>query len=218
MHEKIRRWAYTGMVASISILMLIAVLFFAFVMEEATPWREMRAADWGVWAGAVGTVATLAGTIWIATNTERKAKREQLDLAVIAAVSAALWIADFRNAITRANQGKPDDLSDLYRAKVSLNNCLKIVEEVGVLGMSDLRPLVYLPKHLAARLAHTSKDISSATRSFRHAIRRAELKNRDATVFHTIFIDELRASNDELFAIQDECLLFLANNGYGDDT
>lgn len=216
MHQKILDWGLALLAFAIGLIALIGALLFAWHIEEATPWADMKAADWGVWAGALGTVATLAGTIWIATSADRKAKREQLDLAVIAAVSAAVWIADFRGAVWHANQGKPDSSATPFKAIADLNNCLWIIEEIGVFDMNDLRPLVYLPNHLAARMAQTSKDIISTITHFRHSIRAVELGKIDITTAHTHFIEDLRISNDELFPIQDECLSFLALHGYGE--
>jgi hypothetical protein len=42
-------------------------------------WRDWSPSDWGTWAGAIGTVATLVGTIHLATTeTRRRTRQEKL--------------------------------------------------------------------------------------------------------------------------------------------
>jgi hypothetical protein len=77
MQKKILWWAYILMVASISLLMLIAVLLFMWHVESVTPWASMKAGDWGVWVGSLGTLGALAGTIYLATNQERQRERRE---------------------------------------------------------------------------------------------------------------------------------------------
>ncbi|WP_288379795.1 hypothetical protein [uncultured Massilia sp.] len=217
MHQKILDWGVALLASAVGLLALIGVLLFAWHVENATPWKSMEAGDWGVWVGSIGTVGTLVGALRIATNADRKAERERLDLAIIAAASVAMWIASFRGAIWMANNSLPDGLEMPEKAKLALINCASIVEEVGVSRMDDLHLLVPLPNHVAARLAQISMEISSTIATLKQEIRKADFGRLDTMRSHAHFIDMLRLSNDDLFAIQDECLSFLARHDYRPD-
>lgn len=60
---------------------------FALGAYEAVTWACLSPSDWGTWAGAVGTVATLVGTIHIATTESRRRRRSEKLLAVTQAQS-----------------------------------------------------------------------------------------------------------------------------------
>jgi len=150
--KKILQWAYVIMVASISLLMLIAVLLFAWHFEEATPWREMKAADWGVWAGAFGTVATLAGTIRIATSQRRKIDNEAQVRALLSAGRLMPQVAAVTSEVQRAmklmqNQINCDEGETLFkRAKSTLT----VSHDWPLSAIASLAPL---PANCAMNLA-----------------------------------------------------------------
>jgi hypothetical protein len=55
-------------------------------LVRAHNWQPMTISDWGTWVGSIGTVATLIGTIYLATNETRRRVRSELALAQIYAV------------------------------------------------------------------------------------------------------------------------------------
>lgn len=77
MHQKIFDCACALLALAIALGALIGMLLFAWHVEGATPWAEMKAADWGVWVGAIGTIATFIGTINLATNETRRRTRQE---------------------------------------------------------------------------------------------------------------------------------------------
>src|SRR5438045_996442 len=60
--------------------------------------------DTGAWAGAIGTVGTLVGTIWLATAAERRRMREESARAVVAAHALALRISLARKLASEAKE------------------------------------------------------------------------------------------------------------------
>jgi hypothetical protein len=48
-------------------------------------WSGLTAADWGKWVGAVNTVGTLIGTIWLATESSREKSVKAGDSASVTA-------------------------------------------------------------------------------------------------------------------------------------
>lgn len=147
-HEQIRQWAYTGMVVSISLLMLIAVLLFAWNVEEATPWRAMKPADWGVWIGSIGAVGAFLGTIWLATSERRRREREAMDAATLAASSIFLKIALTIGSVNRVIDAleRTSDNPKLF------GYCNFVISKIERCTNEELLPLIPLPNHTAAKL------------------------------------------------------------------
>jgi hypothetical protein len=215
MQEKILKFAYACLVASISILILIAVLLFAWYAEEATPWTEMKASDWGVWVGGLGTIATLIGTIRIATSADRRQRREQLDSALITAAEVTLWIADLRRSIQSARKQLPLALNALDDTKAACSQVLVTVENVGLLQREQIAQLVSVPNHTAARLAWSTTKLRSTLGNVRR-IRDAEVIKEEVTPRFTQLIDhQFLTIATELEQLENECLKFLRDHGFG---
>ncbi|PMQ15846.1 hypothetical protein [Janthinobacterium sp. AD80] len=47
------------------------------------PWCKMGIAEWAYWIGAIGTIGTLIGTIWLATSENRRRREHALSTARI---------------------------------------------------------------------------------------------------------------------------------------
>ena len=70
-----------------AIMVLAAAAYIA--AQNLINWSALTASDWGTWIGAVGTVITLAGTIWLATTETRRRAREEITKANIVASALA---------------------------------------------------------------------------------------------------------------------------------
>jgi len=204
-------------VVIMSLWLLYALHEGVNALVRAHNWQPMTISDWGTWVGSVGTVATLIGTIWLATATERQRKREQIDLAIIAAASMTTWITNLRSAIWIANQTLPGSLSAPDDARLALIDCISTIDRAGLWTREDLVPLVYLPHHAAARLASLSVQITSALAVLRRTSEKAELGIGDILGIRNVLSSELQFYVTELSAIQGECLVFLRARGFKSD-
>jgi hypothetical protein len=149
--QRILRWAYAIMVASISLLMLIAVLLFIWHVEDATPWEKMSAAEWGVWAGSIGTVATLIGTIILATADKRAARREAHDRAVVAAASLGPRLSSLHQILNNFIENLRDDKFE--KTQIQYASMAILLKAKHLWTNDDILPLIVLPGHVCTRLA-----------------------------------------------------------------
>jgi len=158
--QKIQEWAYTLLVVAICLLALIGVLLFAWHFEDATPWRRMSAGEWGVWVGSIGTVGALIGTIWLATEDRREARKHAQDRAVLA--SAALTIR--LSLLADELQSAVESLLDYATTKTAAEykGHAKTIEDAGTWSDEELLPLIVLPHHVASRLASVRSVIEQA--------------------------------------------------------
>jgi len=136
------------MVVAVSSLMLIAVLLFAWTVEEATPWRAMEPADWGVWFGSIGAVGAFVGTIWLATSESRRREREAMDIATLAASSIFLKIALTIGSVNRVIEALERTADD----PKMFDYCSFVISKIERCSNEELLPLIPLPNHTAAKL------------------------------------------------------------------
>lgn len=136
-------------VAALGIGALLHV--FMSLSFEATSANDKRAE----WVGAMGTVATLAGTIWLATSEARQRHKNQLLLARLRGASILFRIChaneaaiNLRRLMENATLGDPP----LHR----LMQCRDILESIENWTMEDLVALVPLRNHVAVNLAESN--------------------------------------------------------------
>jgi hypothetical protein len=65
---------------------------------------DLSKSDWGTWVGSVGTVATLVGTIWLATTQTRQKTKDDLTLARLHAASMVLRLHHAESVVSSACQ------------------------------------------------------------------------------------------------------------------
>lgn len=184
---------------------------FAFSAYEAVDWSCLSASDWGTWAGAVGTVATLAATIWLATAGERKRERDQRDLAIIAAATLETAIVGF---LVRANTmmllPPPGTLAAPDDPHEALEECIFAIRNVDLWSREDLVALVYLPGHVAARLASLGTQIRATLNELNAAAAKSLLSDLDIGTVKYLLQSELPSYAAELAEIKTELSAFLA--------
>lgn len=196
---------------------LIAILVTAGVITDLVllgQHYDLSKSDWATWVGSIGTVATLAGTIWLATAAERQRKREQVDLAIISAASMTTWISNLRSSIWVANQTLPGSLAAPDDAREALIDCINEIDRAGLWTREDLAPLVYLPHHAAARLASLAVQIDSAMAALRRGSEKSQLGVGDIIGIGNVLSSEFTFYAKELGTIQAECLTFLRAHGF----
>lgn len=124
---------------------------------------DLSKSDWGTWVGSLGTVLTLLGTIWLATNAERKRERESKILARLHSASMLLRLIKAKAQLGNAFQV----LDHSYQTQNELT-----IEQIGDMHyrldsiqnwhVSDLVPLAPLPNNTAVKLAQVADYINTS--------------------------------------------------------
>jgi hypothetical protein len=178
-------------------------------------WQGLTPSDWGTWAGAVGTVATLVGTIWLATDSERKRRRDELELAVITAAEFALRVPSMQLTLTAVRDMLPLTRNGSYGDVYA--NCYEQIQSAGVWSTESLKPLVVVSGHAAAHLAFASTQIRSISASF--------VEGKNSEMPHVTEVHQmeefLTRQLDQAIELLDQplraCVQFLIDQGFGND-
>jgi hypothetical protein len=123
---------------------------------------DLSKSDWGTWVGSVGTVATLVGTIWLATAQTRQKNRDDLTLARLHAASMVLRLHHAESMVSSVCQTLSTALDTPIELSVEhLNDMGLKLSSIKPWGISDLVPLIPLPKNTAAKLAQAADNLDS---------------------------------------------------------
>jgi hypothetical protein len=162
---------------------------------EAINWNGLSASDWGTWVGAVGTVATLAMTIWLATDASRTKRDEQLNLALITAAHFKVRLRNVVRALASARVALETPLDQPDDPRSMFGESFRRFDDNDLWAAEELVPLVYLPNQLAARLAWIGIDVRSTQVLFKKLSEEAEPKSWDVMEFlaRTIVYDLKRS-------------------------
>jgi hypothetical protein len=141
----------------------ILVCWFLFAVHEgvnalvrAHNWQPMTISDWGTWVGSIGTVATLIGTIYLATSETRKRNHQELVIAALHSSAIEMRLAhakgrlDATKMLLLAILEKQDPHPQLM--KQALNLLLEIDEP----SPDDLLPLAVLKNNTAIVIVRSS--------------------------------------------------------------
>lgn len=132
---------------------------------ESIGWSGLTASDWGVWVGGLGTVATLVGTIVLATANNRTTKRQEMDRAVVAAATLGPRLEKICKALQNAVETFLDFGPESHPAAYTSH--ASAIEKAGNWSADEIIPLIVLPNHLATRLAGTSTLLTLVTKEMR---------------------------------------------------
>lgn len=118
------------------------------------------------WVGAIGTVGTLIGTIWLATKGERNKRKEALLVARLHAAGMFWKLSHLKLTVESvSNNLDPGDAPDLNK---KITSCRDILEKLILWSMADLVPLAPLPRGIAAKLAEVADRIHIAKTMLSH--------------------------------------------------
>lgn len=137
---------------------IVAVLGLAAVlhMVMSLPFEATSANDKRVeWVGAIGTMGTLIGTIWLATAESRRRKREQNDLAVIAGASVYHLIGNVCRITKRVTDGTTSE--DAIFSKQALSLAADYLRKCDVWANEEIIQLVVAGNGIATDLAVCKK-------------------------------------------------------------
>lgn len=127
---------------------------------------DLSKADWGTWVGSIGTVATLLGTIWLATATKREERKQANDRAVVAAAALGPKL----EGITAKFQTAVEFFLDHSKAKkpAAYFAYANLLEDAATWTDDEILPLIVLPKHVCTRLAGTRSIVQNTIIDMRY--------------------------------------------------
>lgn len=139
----------------VTVITLIGVAaFFHLVLLLPIEGKEPE------WIGAIGTVGTLLGTLWIATAQDRK----ELTQARLYAAGFTLKVVNARGAIGKVCRSLSIDAeTDRGEAKITL--CIFDLEKIDLWTVADLVPMTPLSPRVIGQLAEASDQIATAIKA-----------------------------------------------------
>jgi hypothetical protein len=171
-------WERFGIVI-MSLWLLFAVHQGINTLVKAHNWQPLSASDWGTWAGAIGTVATLIGTIHLARTETRRRERSELLLAQLHAAGMLLRMERAHGivviAIAQLNHVMettelPNAILDNRLAHPFLTWTVENLNQIEIWGGADLVPLAPLPNHVASKLAQAAEQLRTVKRLLEEAL------------------------------------------------
>lgn len=174
----------------LTILALIGIAAILHILMTL-PW-EGKGPEW---VGAIGTVATLIGTIWLATESERAKRNEARDRAFVAASGLMLILKKVRAALETAT----DHFSDQFFEERGFEYGIqaRLIEECGVWTEEQILPLIAIPNHVCAHLARARADIFDIVKTL--------LEMQEIQGYSWVQESKQRRDDDFLYRIGDCC-------------
>lgn len=163
-------WERIG-IAIMSAWGLFAVHQGLNALMKAHNWQPLNASDWGTWAGAIGTVATLVWTVRLATAESRKRKRDELLLARLHGASMVLRLVHAEALVSAVCRTL--DVASRTPIQLTADHLLDMsrkLDNISIWQMNDLVPLIPLPDNTAVKLAQVADQVSTAKKLFAQTI------------------------------------------------
>lgn len=139
---------------------------------HGVPWCKMDVTIWAYWVGAVGTIGTLIGTIWLATAETRKRNVQEIAVARVTASAIRPRIRDIEH-ICRNVCKDMDAICSFYPSQPIPIDRLKAIgnalDTLDFWTVQEIVPLVVLPGHCAEKLAGARGTIATTSSVFRNA-------------------------------------------------
>jgi hypothetical protein len=171
---------------------------------EAIPWSSLTASDWGTWAGAIGTVATLVGTIWLATTAERRTRREELGKATVAAARMAVRIPVIQSSFSTVRSFLANTVFD-GDPRRDYAAAAKLMQDTGTWSNADVDPLIHISAGRIAMLEMTKNRIVLVYKALLTASTTHRLDASRITSFYTQIDSMLKCAEEELTQHSEAC-------------
>ncbi|MDZ5633967.1 hypothetical protein [Janthinobacterium sp. GMG1] len=131
------------------------LIFFGYTIRI---WPTLLPGDKGTWSGALGTVGTLIGTIWLATSESRRRNREEMTRAQLHAAGILLDIAYVRGELKLI----VDEMAEFALIDPITNRILSFAPKLSIIDIwkaETFIPLVPLPNKAAGCLTQATDQI-----------------------------------------------------------
>ena len=141
------------------VTVFLVIAFFLLDLVLLGRACDLTKSDWAAWLGAVGTVGTLVGTIWLATDQSR---RQQDD----AVLKARLYSAHMMLRLATAKGELSQGLNCLKRGaagELQANSVLNIASyfrAAKLWTIDELIPMAPLPGNIAGKLAEALDQVA----------------------------------------------------------
>jgi len=175
----------------------------------------LNKSEWATWVGAIGTVLTLAGTIYLARTETRRRHQAERDLALISSADFSVRIVELQNALTAAMQWLDNNRdSDV---NIDYLDCVDILQRAHIWKPSELTPLLHIGKHLAVKLGLAQAEVVSVIQTMKQAEKSGSVKkNRKERHFSDGMRSRLTEAYRHLIGARNECLVFMLACGIDD--
>jgi hypothetical protein len=140
---------------------IAAVAIFSLLAYECVDWAGLQPADWAAWAQAIGTVAAIGATIWLATRDDRRRRSNAHDLAVLTAASMTFRLSGALAQVRHISEY----VDAAHKAVADPENLLiyaNYIKSVHVCTDNEQVQLIPLPSRCAYRLAGTRDRLHAA--------------------------------------------------------
>lgn len=161
--------------------------------------------DWAAWVGAIGTVGTLIGTIYLARSETRRRERSEVAIARLHAanmISRLIHTKAGLQHVCRILQAAGESPADVQFAHQALN----IVREIPVWSVNEFLPLIPLPNAVSLNLATITGRIAMLEKILSALIRNAQMQtDEDRSETARTFGGHTQQAIDTLSAAIDTC-------------
>lgn len=178
---------------------------------HGVPWCKMDITIWAYWIGAIGTVGTLIGTIWLATTGTRERRRRELDLALIVSAGVIMKLTEIRISLRRIGEFLQGEKA---KRRDGISWAHRKLSEMPSIEPNDLTPLVMYRSEVAMKLSAMFVEIDWCKRQVNER-KSEEAGDFDEDSLRMIVITGRRlvAAGERLQQCQDELRFFFTSNG-----
>lgn len=170
--------------------------------------------DWATWVGSIGTVGTLIGTLWIATEQARIKRNEQLTLALVAAADLKVRVRNVIRSLAQTRDKLRTPLAQPDRVNEAFAECYRTFDDSDMWTTEELVPLVYLPNQTAAKLAWTGISVQSIKADLKKVSDGEHSEWDTIRLLTGVMIYEVNSVLDQATKAHADCVLFLAHHGF----
>jgi len=184
---------------------------------EWVNWSHLSASDWGTWAGAIGTVATLAVTIWLATSEQRRRHRAEKDLALITITGLTFRIEIVKGMLNTVMVMMNSDVARSIASDYAKIHFL--IAQSPIWTPEELVPLVGIPEHLAPRLAFAAAEINGLRIVFEMVASTPHFQDPTASAnFNIGTLPRLSSPVEILHDTLYRCKAYMETSGFGEQS
>jgi hypothetical protein len=122
-------------------------------------WSKLSASDWGTWVGSIGTVATLVGTIHLATTETRRRNHQEQLTAELQSVAIDIQLAHAEGRLA----GSESVLEHVVNGHVGYRKLFEYateqIAEIEEISVGEILPLATLTTNVASMVVRTAASL-----------------------------------------------------------
>jgi hypothetical protein len=168
---------------AVIVLLALAAVFAAHQIAAVTfalhGWEFPKAGDWATWIGAIGTIGTLIGTVWLATSETRRRHHQETARGYIAAAALAprlqlltLQLSSFHAKLCFVDYGSGQNGTP----KTETADFLDFEYEHAT--PDELMALASMPNNCATKLAYAQSQLATVRAQIKDYVSRARYPDK----------------------------------------